>query len=121
MRVIVTGSTQWVDAGAIRRELVKLPPDSTVIHGDCAGVDALAGQLARELGLAAEAFAKEAEDYRRYRAAAWKRLNERMLESGAVLVLAFHPELDQPGKARGCRHMMELAERAGVEVRAFTA
>src|SRR5688572_9923400 len=119
MRVIVTGSTLWSDAAAIRRELRKLPSGSTIIHGDSDGVDALAGQVAVELGLVAEAFAKEPDDYQRYRAGAWKRLNERMLESGAELVLAFHPELYQPKGARGSKHMIGLAQKHGVEVRGF--
>src|SRR5437879_4503622 len=118
MRVLVTGSTQWTDADAIRRELAQLPPGSVVIHGDCAGADALAGEIARELGLIVEAWAKNADDFRRYGKAAWKRLNERMLESGVDLVLAFHAELHQPGKARGSKHMMDLARQKGVEVRA---
>ena len=119
MRVIVTGSTTWTDAAAIRRELARLPAGSTVIHGDSAGVDALAGAVARELGLLVEAFAKQPEDYRTHGRGAWKRLNERMLESGADLVLAFHPELGEPGKARGSGHMVKLAEQRGVEVRGF--
>src|SRR5947209_3075345 len=98
MRVIVTGSMTWSDAEAIRRELAQLPAGSTVILGDAAGVDALAGQIAGELGLAVEPFRKEPEDYRRFRAVAWQGLNERMLDSGADLVLAFHPELNEPGK-----------------------
>jgi hypothetical protein len=121
MRVIVTGSTLWTDTAAIRRELTKLPAGTIVIHGDCRGVDALAGQVARELGLAVECFQKESEDYRRYGAGAWKRLNERMLESGAELVLAFHPDLHQPGKASGSQHLIGLAEASAVEVRGFTA
>jgi hypothetical protein len=121
MRVIVTGSTLWADAEAIRRELTKLPRDCVVIHGDCAGADTLAGEVARALGLAVEAWKKEQEDYRRYHSGAWKALNERMLASGATLVLAFHPELNEPGQARGARHLIELAEARGVEVRGFTA
>jgi hypothetical protein len=119
MRVIVTGATAWIDAKAIRRELARLPSGSTVIHGDSSGVDALAGQVARELGLTVEAFAKQPSDYRTHGRGAWKRLNERMLEAGADLVLAFHPELGEPGKARGSGHLVQLAERRGVEVRGF--
>ena len=121
MRVLVTGSTTWTDAAAIRRELTRLPAEAVVIHGDCPGVDALAGQVAAELGLVVERWAKNTEDYRRYRRGAWKGLNERMLASGVVLILAFHPEWNVQGKARGTRHLLALAEAAGVEVRAFAA
>src|SRR5262245_17939807 len=111
----------WTDAAALRRELAKLPPGTTVIHGDCAGVDALAGEVGRDLGFTVEAWAKQDEDYGRYRNGAWKGLNERMLASGADLVLLFHPEIGEPGKARGSGHMADLAEARGVEVRRFRA
>jgi YspA, cpYpsA-related SLOG family len=121
MRVIVTGSMTWTDAEAIRRELIQLPAGTVVIHGDTAGVDALARQIAGELGLLVESFAKSREDYRSHGRGAWKRLNERMLESGADLVLAFHPELGVAGKARGSGHMVQIAEERGVQVRGFRA
>ncbi len=120
MRVIVTGSTLWTDEEAIRRELRQLPEGTVIIHGDCPGVDALAGRIAREMGLIVEAMAKSEEDYRRYRKGAWKGLNERMLATGAELVLAFHSEYGQLGKARGTTHMIELARAGGIEVRAVT-
>ncbi len=119
LRVLITGSTRWSDAETIRRELARLPAACTLIHGDCPGADELAGRIGRELGHAVEAYRKEAEDYRRYGQAAWKRLNERMLHSGIDLVLAFNTELQVPGKALGTRHMIELAQAKGVEVRTF--
>jgi hypothetical protein len=119
MRVLVTGSMHWIDADAIRRELAQLPPGSVVLHGDCSGADALAGEIARDLGLLVEAWAKNADDYRRYQKAAWKGLNERMLASGGDRLLAFHAELHQPSEALGSKHMIELAIQHGVEVRGF--
>lgn len=116
MRVIVAGAVAWADAGAIRRELAKRPTGTVVIHGDCPGADALAGEVARELGLLVEPMAKNATDRVRYRKAAWKGLNERMLLSGADLVLVFHPAFDA---SNGSKHLAELAERAAVEVRVF--
>lgn len=118
MRVIVSGAVAWSDAAAIRRELEKLPPGTTVIHGDCPGVDALAGAIGAELGFAVEAMDKNAADRAKYQRLAWKGLNERMLASGADLVLVFHPNL---AASNGSKHMFEIAERAGVEVRAFAA
>lgn len=118
MRVIVAGAVAWADVEAIRRELAKLPPGTVVIHGDCAGADAIAGDVARELGFAVEAMAKNAADYARYKKAAWKGLNERMLTAGAELVLVFHPDFDA---SKGSKHMAELAALASVEVRVFAA
>lgn len=116
MRVIVAGAVAWADAGAIRRELAKLPAGAVVIHGDCPGADALAGAIAAELGFAVEPMAKNAADRVRYRRHAWKGLNERMLARAADLLLVFHPDVEA---SRGSKHMAELARAAGVEVRVF--
>jgi len=116
--VIVAGAVAWSDAAAIERELVRLPPGSTVIHGDCPGADALAGEIAGRLGHTVVAMAKNAEDRRRFRKLAWKGLNERMLARGAVRVLVFHPDI---AASRGSKHMAELARAAGVEVLVFSA
>jgi hypothetical protein len=118
MRVIVAGAAGWTDAEAIARELARLPPVATVIHGDAPGADALAGAAAARLGLRVEPMAKNREDFARYKRGAWKGLNERMLASGAVLVLAFHTDL---ARSRGTRHLVELARAAGIEVRVFGA
>jgi hypothetical protein len=116
MRVVVAGAVAWADIIAIRRELAKLPVGSTVIHGDCAGADAIAGQVAVELGFTVERMTKNRQDYAKYGKAAWKGLNERMLAAGAILVLVFHPELNS---SRGSRHLAELARAASIEVRVF--
>lgn len=118
LRVIVAGAVAWADEVAIARELTRLPAGSTVIHGDCAGADAIAGAVATRLGLAVQAMAKSRDDRRRFGRAAWKGLNERMLASGAELVLVFHPDFDA---SRGSKHMAELARVAGVPVRIFAA
>lgn len=116
MRVIVAGAVAWADAEAIRRELAKLPSGAVVVHGDCPGADAIAGRVAAELGFAVEPMAKNAADRARYRREAWKGLNERMLATGAGLVLVFHPAFDD---SNGSKHLAELAARASVEVRVF--
>jgi hypothetical protein len=118
MRVIVAGASDWTDVEAIARELAKLPPGTTVIHGDAPGADALAGAAAARLGFRVERMAKNREDYARYKRRAWKGLNERMLASEAVLVLAFHADL---ARSRGTKHLVELARAAGIEVRIFGA
>lgn len=118
MRVIVAGAVAWTDAEVIRRELAKLPTGTVVIHGDCPGADAIAGQIAVELGFGVLAMAKNAADRSRYKKAAWKGLNERMLMTGANLILVFHPDFNA---SKGSKHLAELAERASVEVRVFAA
>lgn len=116
MRVIVAGAVAWSDADAIRRELAKLPAGTTIIHGDCSGADALAGQIAAELGFTVEPMAKSKEDFAKYKRGAWKGLNERMLASGATLVMTFHPDIEA---SRGSKHLVQLARAADIEVRVF--
>lgn len=116
MRVIVAGAVAWTNEEAIRRELAKLPAGTIIIHGDCPGADAIAGEVARALGFIVESMAKNEDDYKRYKKAAWKGLNERMLASGAALVLVFHSDFEA---SKGSKHMAELAERARVEVCVF--
>ncbi len=113
MRVIVAGAVAWTDAEAIRRELAKLPGGAVVIHGDSPGADALAGVVAAALGLTVVPMAKSKADYAKYQRGAWKGLNERMLATGAVRVLVFHPAIE---KSRGSGHLIGLARAAGVEV-----
>lgn len=114
MRVIVAGASGWTNREAIEGELAKLPAGTIVIHGDAAGADALAGEVAARLGLAVEAMSKTKEDYARYKRGAWKGLNERMLASGADLVLAFHADIR---KSHGTKHLVALARAARIEVR----
>jgi len=117
VRVLVTGATAWADAELIRAELCRLPAGSVVIHGDAPGADALAGRVARELGLTVVRMAKNSADVRIHgKRAAWKGLNERMLQQGVDLVLAFHAELGDPARAHGTRHATQLAEQQGIPV-----
>lgn len=117
MRVIVAGATGWTDETAIRRELEKLPPGTIVVHGDSPGADALAGKVARLLGLVVEPMSKNAADRARHGRVAWKGLNERMLATGPSMVLAFHADLKA---SNGTRHLVNLAKRVdGLEVAVF--
>lgn len=119
MRVLITGSTSWIDAQALRRELSALPTGAIVVTGDTPGIDALAIRLAQELGMGTQAMKKNQADRVAYPGASWKGLNQRMLATGIDLVMAFHPDYGKPGCARGTAHMVELAAAAGVETRVF--
>ncbi len=120
MRILITGATAWTDKLAIHRELSKMPAGSTIVTGDTSGVDAIAKQLASELGFKLEAMAKTKSDYQHKPKAAWQVLNERMLATGIDVVLAFHAELGQVGKARGTQHALDIAKQAGIACHAFT-
>lgn len=117
MRVVVAGAVAWNNTIAIEAELKSLASDTIVIHGDSPGCDMLAGHIAATLGLTVVRMTKTRGDTLRYPGEAWKGLNERMLASGATLVLIFHPEITQ---SRGSRHLAELAVAAIIPLRIIT-
>lgn len=115
LRVVVCGSRFWRDASAIRRELRQLPPGSVVLHGGCRGADAIAGQVARELGFEVEVYPAQ---WRRFGKRAGPIRNAFVLrEEKPDLVLAFHEDL---ARSKGTKDMVERAVRAGIEVRVFS-
>ncbi|MEL6109952.1 MAG: hypothetical protein AAFU85_28405 [Planctomycetota bacterium] len=117
MRVIVAGSTTWKNADAIRERLKSLPAETAVVVGDAPGADEMGGEIAAQLDLAVEPMVKNSEDHERFQKLAWKGLNERMLATGIDLVLAFHPDVDQ---STGTKHLIELADAAGIPVEVIT-
>lgn len=119
-RVLVTGSINWTDINAIRSALLRLPPNSTIITGDTGGVDSLAIKIANELQLRVLMMQKTPGDAERHPSATWKGLSQRMIAAGVTLVLAFHPDIDSPAKARGTKHVLELAAERGITVEIHT-
>ena len=95
IRVIVCGSRTWTSYEVIRRELAKLPPGSTVVHGaqgryeetlrQFVGADAIAGEIARELGLVVE---PHPADWKKFGHAAGPRRNAELVARGADAGLA---------------------------------
>ena len=129
-RVLVCGSREWTDTGAIRAELAALPPGSMVIHGDngydaeghplwgqpdalaVRGADKLAGAITRELGLAVEVYLP---DWKTHGRGAGPKRNQRMLEEGKPdQSLAFTHNL---AGSRGTADMVRRLRAAGVPVR----
>ena len=86
MRVLVCGSRDWTDIGAIIEALAQLPLISTVIHGDCRGADRMAGKIAAEMGHVVEAFPA---DWTHHGRAAGPLRNSDMIATKPDAVLAF--------------------------------
>jgi hypothetical protein len=97
MRVIVCGSRDWGDGGAIHTALSGLPGEHreiTIVHGVCSrkvggiqrSADMLADFYARELGFDVE---RHPADWDRYGKAAGVIRNQKMAELGADLLIAF--------------------------------
>lgn len=121
MRIIVTGSRKWADKRAVWDALNATLLECgafVLIHGGCStGADAMAHQWCWAAQRFVPSHVKEevfkANWEGRGKAAGPER-NQRMIEAGADLVLAFAlPE------GSGTQHTMKLARAAGIEVREF--
>lgn len=116
MRVLVTGSRDWLDIDLVRGELEKLAtPDSfiAVVHGACpTGADAIADLWAQQRAFINE---RHPADWSQGKGAGFKR-NAEMVALGADICLAFIKN-----GSKGATHTADLAEKAGIPVRRFLA
>lgn len=109
MTVVVTGSRNWTDAGAIRVELMRLPINTTVIHGGARGADLLAMSIAQDIGLPVITFPA---NWKEFGKRAGPIRNQDMIEQHPDLVLAF-PLKD----SIGTWDCVRKAEKAGIQTR----
>ncbi len=112
-RVIVCGSREVgrdpnIARATISARLAELPGHVVIVHGGARGVDRIAGQEAEKLGLLLDVFPA---DWERDGKAAGFIRNQRMIDVGADLVIAFWD-----GKSNGTRHTITRAEHAGIPV-----
>jgi hypothetical protein len=114
----VAGSRAWPDPGRVYAELSQLYLQHgpyTLIHGACAtGADAHAHHWCEVAGAALGVIEVQyPADWQQFGKRAGPIRNEKMIrEAGAELVLAF-PLLD----SRGTWHTIELAKKAGIQVK----
>lgn len=120
-RVLVTGSRNWNNTdtdtiwGALDRELEELTDEEelVVIHGGCpTGADELANQWAEDRGVAVNVFPA---DWATHGKAAGPIRNQRMVDAGADVCLAF-----PLGESRGTRDCASRAKAAGIPVTVHT-
>lgn len=121
MKVLVCGSRNWVDQGAIEKVLVEFPQGAIIVHGACRGVDNIAGYVAKEfLGFEVREYPA---DWDFYGNSAGNLRNQKMLDEEHThaepidLVLAFH---EDPLLGKGTKDMVDRAQKAGIEVRVVT-
>jgi len=120
MKVLVCGSRKWVDQRPIERELLKLPPDTIVIHGACPGADNIAAYVAKRLGFVVRGYPALAKG-RKWPEAGPDR-NQEMLDEehpskdGALIDLAliFHKD---PNLGRGTKDMHARLKAANPDIR----
>jgi hypothetical protein len=112
MRIIVCGSRDWTDKGAIQDAIDARVPTwlendcVTIVTGGCRGADALAGDVARAWYMGHDVFSA-AWDSEGKKAGPIR--NAAMIAAGADLVLAF-------GSCRGTSDVVRRAKKAGIKV-----
>jgi alkylated DNA nucleotide flippase Atl1 len=89
LRVLITGSREWDDRETIYTILKALPPGSVIVHGDADGADSIAAVLGESMGHMPEPHPVSKETWKRVGPAAGPLRNQRMVDLGADLCLAF--------------------------------
>lgn len=118
-RILVTGSRDWDRPDVIGEALIELVnwypidwDDTIIVHGDCpTGADHAAELFGRRYGIATE---RHPADWKKYGRAAGPYRNQKMVDLGADIVLAFK----NPG-SRGTQDCINRALKAGLEVKIY--
>lgn len=112
--VVVTGDRNWSDREAVRREFSKLPPNTVIIHGNCRGLDTIAGEVALEFGFSVD---PHPANWDLYGKSAGPIRNQEMLDLKPKKVLAFHPCLST---SKGTKDCVREAMRRDIPVEVFS-
>ena len=121
MKVLVCGSRTWQNRQIIKRELMKLPREGTIIvHGGAQGADSLADDVARKMGFEVRVYPVTETDWQEHGKSAGPRRNSHMIRMehpdkqgvSINLGLAFTEDLD---RSRGTKDMVTKLRKAGVK------
>ena len=119
MRILVTGSRDWDDVGAVAVALLSgrvIGEEVTVVHGGASGADQIANRVARNLGWKREVHPAAWRPNGIYNPQAGLLRNREMVELGADVCLAFIKN-----GSRGATHCAALAMEAGIPTRRYLA
>jgi len=116
MKVLITGSRWWKSIEHVQKihdHLVRLPEDTTIVHGDCKGVDLIADAIARELNFIVIPCPA---NWTLYKKRAGRIRNQEMYdkESPFDLVLAFHDDIEN---SKGTKHMVSIVRELSPETK----
>lgn len=127
IRILVTGSRDWEDWNTVRKAFIDVAHEFghplTIVHGGQVtkrwrtgrtGADYIADELARQMGAKVEVHPVSNEDWHRFGRGAGPQRNQRMVDAGAAVCLAF-----PMGVSKGTRDCMRRAEAAGIPVRNY--
>lgn len=123
LRVLVTGSRTWKDeqllCGVLDAVWYALPHgEMTLVHGCALGADTQADRWGRNViahGIGSLRIERHPANWKDHGRRAGLLRNQRMVESGIDLCLAFIRD-----NSRGASHCARIAEEAGIETRIFT-
>jgi hypothetical protein len=111
VRVLVCGDRNWLNKALVKKTLEELSNVEVVIEGEARGADTCGRICATELGIPVIKFPA---DWKRHGLAAGPIRNSLMLKEGRPdLVLAFHSNIKE---SKGTKHMISIAEKAGIKV-----
>jgi L-asparaginase II len=124
VKVLVCGSRDFAFDAPIRRELMKLPPGTIILHGGARGADMIAGLIAKELGFEVRCYPVSSQMWAKFGRAAGVLRNSLMLKkehpdaNGVPIdkALAFTRDLD---KSRGTKDMVGKLRKADIGVEVF--
>lgn len=114
MRILITGSRDWEDKGAVFSALLnaaKQETDVTLVHGGASGADTIAARWGEHFGWTVEAHPA---DWAQYGKRAGFIRNDHMVKLGADICLAFIKN-----NSRGATMTAGLADKAGIPVRRY--
>lgn len=107
MKVLVCGSRHFNDYATLHREFEAIRGIPEIIEGEARGADRLAAEWAERKGISVRRFPA---NWDLHGKAAGAIRNTQMLEEGKPdLVVAFWD-----GESRGTKHMIDIAQKAGV-------
>jgi hypothetical protein len=132
-RLLITGSRDWEDEESVRFEIAgmtMLHPGLVIVHGACpSGADLFAAKAAADIGIRQEPHPAHWRVNGKLDRSAGFRRNAEMVALGADVCLAFIASCASatcqsrawPHGSHGASNCADLAEKAGITVRRFTA
>lgn len=115
MRVLICGSRDWLDNGAVLDRVCELPDDAVVIQGRAQGADSMARSAALMNQMWVIDVPVEGPHWSRHGRSAGHKRNHLMLDLQPDLVIAF-----QRNGSSGTQGTIDEAERRGIPVEKHT-
>jgi hypothetical protein len=116
--ILVTGAREWTDVKTVKNVLRKYKDkDCVLIHGDCDGLDKIAGMVGKKLGFDVRSFPANWEKYGRAAGPIRnKEMINELLKYESRVMFAFHDCIEQ---SRGTKNCVTQAKKLGIECEIF--